>query len=383
MQVTLGLSENLRKEFGHHEEHDEEHGDEDEDHEEEHEEHEEGEAHIDMKLETKSMDFKYIFPKKDKFELIVGSSILNQENVNFGEEELIPNAEKKDFGIYGISHIHLNNLDLMVGLRTDQRDIQTNQFDKSYSSFTSSFGLKTKIGKSSTLRLNYSSGYRAPNLSELFADGIHHGVARYDKGDPNLSVEKSNQINLSFDSYTDKTTFGIDIFNNSLANYIYIKPAGSLVEGMPLYNYTQDDSNIFGIELKISKETSLDWFSYNTSIEYLKGNVKGGGDLPLISPLVFKLNFDFDFNKAGSYAVGLLSKGTQNSVADFETKTDSYSLVDVSGNYTLDVGNNDLNLFWSVSNLFDTEYVDHLSRLKNLNLHDMGRNVSLGLKYSF
>jgi hypothetical protein len=32
---------------------------------------------------------------------------------------------------------------------------------------------------------------------------------------------------------------------------------------------------------------------------------------------------------------------------------------------------------------FDKEYVDHLSRLKNLNLHDIGRNISVGLKYSF
>ena len=103
----------------------------------------------------------------------------------------------------------------------------------------------------------------------------------------------------------------------------------------------------------------------------------------MISPLAFKLNFNFDFEKAGVYEIGLLSKGSQNSVADFETPTDSYSLVDVSGSYVLKAGNNDLDLFWEVENLFDTEYVDHLSRLKNLNLHDMGRNISVGLKYSF
>ena len=127
-----------------------------------------------MQLQTSSLDFKYIFPKTEKVEFILGGSILNQENSNFGEEELIPNAEKNDIGFYGISHVHLNKLDLMVGLRGDKRDISTNNFSKSYSSFTSSLGLKKNLGKSSTLRLNLSSGYRAPNLSELFADGIHH-----------------------------------------------------------------------------------------------------------------------------------------------------------------------------------------------------------------
>ena len=385
LQVTLGLSENLRKEFGHHEEeghddHDDDHDDDDHD---DHEEHEEGEAHIDMQLQTTSLDFKYLFPKSDKFEFILGGSILNQENTNFGEEELIPNAEKQDLGFYGISHVHLNKLDLMVGFRGDQRDITTNSFNKSYSSFTASFGLKKNLGGSSVLRLNYASGYRAPNLSELFADGVHHGTARYEIGNDMLSVEKTNQIDLSLQTYSDMVTLGIDVFYNFCNNHIFLNPTGSSVDGMPVYNYSQADSNISGIEVMMSGKTNLDWLTYNTSLEYLSGKLEDGGYLPLISPLTFKLDFDLDFNQAGTYEIGLLSKANQNDVSDFETSTESYSLVDISGSYMLNMANNDLNLFWSVSNLFDKEYVDHLSRLKTLNIHDMGRNISVGLKYSF
>jgi iron complex outermembrane receptor protein len=385
LQVTLGLSENLRKEFGHHEEeghddHDDDHDDDDHD---DHEEHEEGEAHIDMQLQTTSLDFKYLFPKSDKFEFILGGSILNQENTNFGEEELIPNAEKQDLGFYGISHVHLNKLDLMVGFRGDQRDITTNSFNKSYSSFTASFGLKKNLGGSSVLRLNYASGYRAPNLSELFADGVHHGTARYEIGNDMLSVEKTNQIDLSLQTYSDMVTLGIDVFYNFCNNHIFLNPTGSSIEGMPVYNYSQADSNISGIEVMMSGKTNLDWLTYNTSLEYLSGKLEDGGYLPLISPLTFKLDFDLDFNQAGTYEIGLLSKANQNDVSDFETSTESYSLVDISGSYMLNMANNDLNLFWSVSNLFDKEYVDHLSRLKTLNIHDMGRNISVGLKYSF
>ena len=155
------------------------------------------------------------------------------------------------------------------------------------------------------------------------------------------------------------------------------------MDGMDLYNYVQEDATLFGIEVSLSGETNLDWLTYNTSFEYLKGNVKEGGNLPFISPLTFKLDFDLDFDKAGIYEIGLVSKANQNEVADYETVTESYSLFDVSGSYMLNMANNDLNLFWSVSNLFDKEYVDHLSRLKNLNIHDMGRNISVGLKYSF
>ena len=32
---------------------------------------------------------------------------------------------------------------------------------------------------------------------------------------------------------------------------------------------------------------------------------------------------------------------------------------------------------------FDKEYFDHLSRFKNMGIHEMGRNISVGLKYIF
>ena len=32
---------------------------------------------------------------------------------------------------------------------------------------------------------------------------------------------------------------------------------------------------------------------------------------------------------------------------------------------------------------FDKEYYDHLSRLKTAGIHEMGRNISVGLKYNF
>ena len=38
---------------------------------------------------------------------------------------------------------------------------------------------------------------------------------------------------------------------------------------MPLYNYVQEDANLFGLEVTISGKTNADWLTYNTSIEYL------------------------------------------------------------------------------------------------------------------
>ena len=47
------------------------------------------------------------------------------------------------------------------------------------------------------------------------------------------------------------------------------------------------------------------------------------------------------------------------------------------------ISENSLNIFWSVDNLLNEEYFDHMSRLKNLGIHEMGRNISVGLNYNF
>ena len=124
-----------------------------------------------------------------------------KKNQLLGEEELIPNAEKKDLGVYALSHIHTSKWDVLLGLRIDDRKIETESFNENFNSFTSSVGFKRNFGENKIFRLNFSSGYRAPNLSELFSDGIHHGTSRYEVGDKNLSEEKNLQSDISISSF--------------------------------------------------------------------------------------------------------------------------------------------------------------------------------------
>ena len=44
----------------------------------------------------------------------------------------------------------------------------------------------------------------------------------------------------------------------------------------------------------------------------------------------------------------------------FEEETDGYSLLNLSGNWMTSLLGNDLNVFWSIDNVFDKEYYDHL-----------------------
>ena len=386
LDITLGRQLNERKEFGGHEEeghddHEEEGHDEHDDHEEEG--HEEGEAELDMELETTSIDIKLTMPQSDDLNLIIGTSLLNQENKNFGHETLIPDAEKKDFGLFALGQFDINETSqALIGVRYDNRSISSESGSNDYSNFNGSLGFKKDFGNS-TLRMNLSSGFRAPDLIELYADGSHHGSFQYKKGNTNLVAEESLQTDLSYQINNNNSIVSFDLFYNDISDYIYLNPSSMFEDGLKVYDYMQQDAKLYGGEIHLNKNTSIDWLSYYTSVEYVFAESMDGEALPFISPLTLNQVFNIDFGNNYSVEIDFIAKAKQSRVSMFEEETDGYSLLNLSGNFKTEFMNNDLNLFWRISNVFDKEYYDHLSRLKTAGIHEMGRNISVGLKCNF
>ena len=366
----------------HGDEDDDEHGDEDHD---EHmdEDHEEGEAELDMELLTNTLDISLILPQSENFNLILGTSLLSQTNKNFGHEILIPDAEMNDFGLYALGEISLgNSSDTTIGLRYDNRSISSGIYSSDYSNFNGALGFKKEF-TTSTLRFNLSSGYRSPNLVELYSDGAHHSTFMYKKGNPNLLAENSFQTDLSIQVNSEDSVLSFDLFLNDIRDYIYLQPTNTVIDGLQLHNFLQQDATLYGGEIHLNKNTSFDWLSYYTSIEYVFGETQDGMALPYISPLTFNQVFNISFSSNYSFEIDFVAKAQQNRTAMYEESTDGYSLLNLSGTWMTSFLGNDLNIFWSIDNVFDKEYFDHLSRLKTAGIHEMGRNISVGLKYNF
>ena len=384
LNVTLGRQLNDRKEFGGHEEEEghDDHDEEGHDDHDDHEGHEEGEAELDMQLSTNTLDVSLVMPQSYNLNLTIGTNFLSQENKNFGHEELIPDAEKKDFGLYALGQITMENGAALLGVRYDNRSISSDMGSADFSNFNGSVGIKRDF-ENSTLRFNIGSGYRAPNLIELFADGVHHGSFRYERGNLNLVAEKSFQTDISFDINNDDSSVSFDLFYNDISDYIYISPSNDREDGFAVYDYMQQDSELYGGEISFAKKTSFDWLSYNTSLEYIFAESADGEALPFISPLTFNQVFNIDISSNYSFEIDFLAKAKQGRVSMFEEETDGYSVLNLSGNWMTSFLDNDLNIFWSVNNVFDTEYYDHLSRFKTAGIEEMGRNISVGLKYNF
>ena len=377
LDVILGRQVNDRKEIGGH---GEEEGHDDDDHEEEG--HEEGEAELDMNQVTNTLDLRLVMPQSENLNIVMGANFLSQNIENFGHEELIPDSDMNDFGIYGLGQVSIKNGQALVGVRYDSRSINSDMGSADFSNFNGSIGIR-KDYENSTLRLNLGSGYRAPNLVELFADGVHHGTNRYEIGSTNLNAEKSFQTDLSLDFNYDDSSFSVDLFYNDISDYIYLTPSSMMMDGYRVYNYIQQNSYLWGGEINYSKQTGIKWLVSNTSLEYTFAESEDGEALPFIPPLTFDQTFNLNFSSDYSLEINFIAKSKQSRVSMFEEETDGYSLLNLSGNWMTSLLGNDLNIFWSIDNVFDKEYYDHLSRLKTIGIPEMGRNISVGLKYNF
>src|SRR5690606_27242850 len=187
-----------------------------------------------------------------------------------------------DFGVLATSHIHFEKLDVQVGARYDTRNVSTALLNKTYNSFNAALGAKTNIAKNLTARLNFATGFRAPNLAELTSDGVHHGTNRYEVGNTELKNERNFQTDLALEFKNEHVEFFANGFYNHVSDYIYLTPNGEFVEDDAVFLYTQNDAKLYGGEFGLHFHPHpLDWLHVESSFETVTGK-QDADYLPLI-----------------------------------------------------------------------------------------------------
>jgi iron complex outermembrane receptor protein len=353
-----------------------------------------------MKLKTFNYNVRYYLPDFGKFETIIGFQGMNQENRNFGEERLIPNAKIADIGFFGTSQYKFNKNLLQFGVRYDFRNVNIEEFgeigtegsfqklDKNFESINASFGFKTEITEKITTRINFATGFRAPNLSELSSNGVHEGSNRYEIGNPNLKNEQNFQVDLNVDYNAEHFDFFANGFYNNINNYIFISPNGNTIDGNFVYDYLQNNAVLYGGETGIHLHLhEIDWLHMTSSYEMVIGQLNNNSSLPLIPANQWKNNFraNFDVSKTVKNSFIFLQANytfNQNKIGEFETKTNDYLLLSSGIGTDIQMNKSKFNLYLTATNLLNKEYVAHLSRLKADEIYNMGRNIVLGVNFN-
>lgn len=349
-------------------------------------------------------------------DIAVGLTTEHQNNNTSGWGFIIPEYKQFTGGAFAYDKITVNSkLLLHLGLRYDYGKIETdNYFDwfaspaengtkylqravalnRSFSSMSWGVGINYNL-ENLFLRANAGKSFRMPIAKELASNGVNYHQFSYEKGNANLSAEKSYQLDLG--ATYDKNNFTVDVspFLNYFPNYIYLNPTPNYDyaygAGNQIYNYTESEVLRYGGELKVdyafSENYSAGIIAEYVYSEQLSG-AKKGYTLPFSPPASVLFNFTYSKNisKTFSNAFAALDYkivGEQNNIVPPENKTDGYQLVNLSLGTDIKWNKQIINLNFQVQNLLDSKNFNHTSFYRIIGVPEPGRNFILSLKMPF
>lgn len=396
---------------------------------------------LSMYLHTVPYQFKYI-KNIDSTQLFsMGITGMYQNNINLGDELLIPDYNLIEGGAYFYYQKNFRNLVFSGGIRWDIRNIngapmyvdslgkriegtivpknaelKFNHFTKTYNNFSGTAGISYTQWKDAVLKLNIARGFRAPNPSELSSNGAHEGTVRYEYGNINLKPEISYQLDMGLALNKPHIFFEITPFMNYIQNYIYYRKLSSLISGDSLitrdgeqlwaFTFNQYNAMVYGGEVNIDIHPHpFDFLHIESNFSYLQGKMLQQSDstkyLPFFPPSRWNNGIRLEWNNLKSTVKRLFFNIEATYVFpqyryfkayNTETFTPDYTLVNASAGIGIHYSKNRLiNIIAGVNNLFDVAYMDHLSRLKYVRpnpltgkgIYNMGRNVFVRLIVDF
>lgn len=349
---------------------------------------------LNMRLTNNLAQFKWIYSPTNQIKWTTGIQAMYQFNLNGSNasDTLVPNAQIADVGVYTSAIWTKNKWSCQAGFRYDIRrlllpDLSSLMLNNLvYQGFNGSVGAILDLG-AMTFRTSLSSGFRAPHLTELFSDGYHHGALRYEKGDVNLIPERASQLDLTFEWNMEHGSLVLNPFSSFIRDYIYLQPLDTVFDGIPVFSYRQKNQVMFygadlGYHFHPHFAHRLHW---EVSVSWLAVSSMGDSSISMIPQprLQNTLRYTFDFGKKITFKdiyIQSVLLGPQNTVAFNETKSEGYHVLDAALKFAIGI-KQDLILNVGVRNIFNTSYIDHLSRLKNIQMPFPGRNIYLSLNY--
>jgi iron complex outermembrane recepter protein len=349
---------------------------------------------IDMALNNSILNVKLNTTFSEKFSMVYGVQGMYQQNNNLknASETLLPKSNTLDAGMYAMLVYEIKKWSLQSGVRYDNRNIasfevfkESKPIYKNYDNINYTFGAVRSTQKT-TWRANVATGFRAPHITELLANGFHHGALRFEIGDINLVPEKSTQIDATFEFHHEHAELIINPFFSSFQNFIYIDPADTSIGGLPVFNYKQlDNALMYGADLGIHYHPH---FAHNIHLEstfsYLIAEGSNGVNLPLIPQARINTLVKYIPHKNGKWNIEQIALQhsyhfDQTRVAIYETASAAYHLVNIGASVKKNT-NTPITFNFGVRNLLNEKYINHLSRLKNIEMPHPGINFYAGIK---
>ena len=389
---------------------------------EEHEGEEEHEEHAPTNFLNNATEYGAIFDMSNDVMTQKFSFNYVDENTSiFGEESFMNPATNEVLTLGYFLGKDFDQFHLDFGMRLDQvdrsgtvtdedhGDIDSYNIDENTNSFAVSIG--RDLTDNLDINLGFSSVERMPSVIELFMNGPHLATGRFEVGDPTLSSETSNNIDISF-NFDNGEYFGYASFYiNDVDNYITLMDEdddhemhgdehhededehhededehhededdhghGSLMHA----NYIQEDAEFDGYEIEFGRTIDLNKGQLQLSFgrDVVNAKFSDGHNVPRINPSrnVYSLSYK---QEDVVFKLDLKDVAKQNDFGEGETATNGYQMLDTRLTKTFYLnGTSNLKVTLFGKNLLDEVARNHSSFVKN-EVPLPGRNY--GIKFN-
>ncbi|MFA7553909.1 MAG: TonB-dependent receptor [Spongiibacteraceae bacterium] len=342
-----------------------------------------------------------------------------------GEEAFTPPNRTDSYAIALMQEKHIGDFLWQLGARVEQVTLDADpiafghdendllHFDElDFNPYSVSAGVVWDFAEDYNAGLSLTHAQRAPSASELFSYGPHIGTGSFEVGalfwlhegehphfhsGNQVDEEISNNIDLSLRKHSGNIGWVVNVFYNQIENFYYERHTGYTsedIEGhdheeseeehdhsaLPVYAFEQADATLYGLEAQLAWQFSPP-FTLTLWGDSIRGKLDDGGNLPRIPPV--RLGSQLRYQNNGWEAeLGASHYFEQDKVAELETSTDAYTLVDAELAYTFTDSRGDLTIYLKGSNLTDEEARVHSSFVKDSSPLP-GRGFSIGLRSMF
>ncbi len=332
-----------------------------------------------LRLGALSLDGKLYYSGLENNSATIGVSTTAEQDATLGQEPVIPAYHQMTTAAFFFDDYRLKTVDVSVGARYDHRILVTSDNailnvvgqTRNYGAFTGSLGLLWHAFDYTSFGMDVGSGWRAPNVEELFIDGLQGGSLMYKQGNPYLLPEQSFSTDFLARVTGPFLSGEVAAYYNRISHYIYLGPTGQIdsTSGIMKYSERQANATLTGIDAQFSLVASPQTL-LTVGVDFLVArNNDAGTWLPLTPANRIMLELKRIFQSTSSIYQPYCSATAdivfdQNEVAPSETRTPGYTVFDVGFGGTLRLYNHPVTVDCRIHNSLNRAYHDNISLYK-------------------
>ncbi len=342
----------------------------------------------------------------------IGISTAHQDNW-YQYRLFIPQYQALNAGLFIIEKWNLGKLAFEAATRYDTRSMYsifandgTTYSDKGFDGFSGNLGVIYAVENKHRFTANISTGWRAPNINELYSDGLHHGAARLEKGKSDLLPERANGFIVGYQYDDKKWQIESEIFYKQIDDFIYLKPTYppqlTIRGAFPAFEFNQADARLYGGDIALSVQTG-DHINFKLkSTQLWAWNIADKDWLIQMPPNMHEAAIEYIFTDVGKWkqpyckieftytekqnrvpSIGNIevkqSDGTVSLESDYAPPPAAYTLASLELGTSFQTIDRPINVILMVNNIFNTIYRNYMNAFRYY-ADEMGTNISLRLK---